>query len=323
MGGPRGGPTSARVAVDDPPEVDDFLTWLAVEKGRAPRTLEAYRRDLRAYCDFLAGTGRAIADASEDDVVAYLRERQRSGAAPASVSRGMVAVRSLHRFLASETGAADPTGAVEMPRVPRGLPKALSEQQVAELLAVPGGDDPAARRDRAMLELLYGTGMRISELVGLSLHDFDLADALVRVFGKGSKERVLPLGRHALHELRSWLDPAGRGRWEPQRWPSRDDADAVFLNRSGRRLTRQGAWGIVKKHGAAIGLSAKLSPHVLRHSCATHMLDHGADIRTVQELLGHASITTTQIYTHVSTEQLQAVYRAAHPRSGGVGETSS
>lgn len=313
----RGRPVTSAEAPVPPPEVEAYLSWLAVEKGRAPRTLEAYRRDLRTYLAFLAERGTSLGAADEDDVVAFLHHRRDIGHAPASVARNLVAVRALHRFLAAESGWDDPTAAVEVPRVPRGLPKALTEDETVALLAVPGGDDPASRRDRAMLELLYGTGMRISELVGLSLGDLDLDDALVRVLGKGSKERVLPLGRYALHELQSWLGPGGRVRCEPRQWASRDDAEAVFLNRAGRRLSRQGAWGIVKKHAGAVGLSAKISPHVLRHSCATHMLDHGADIRTVQELLGHASVSTTQIYTHVLVSQLQSVYRDAHPRARG------
>ncbi|MET1048240.1 MAG: tyrosine-type recombinase/integrase, partial [Acidimicrobiales bacterium] len=186
--------------------------------------------------------------------------------------------------------------------------------EVESLLDV-AGTDPVARRDRAILEVLYGTGMRIAELVGLSLGDVDLGDALVRVLGKGSKERVIPLGRLARASLVDWLDTGGRPAMAPVRWARRGDEEAVFLNQRGGRLTRQGAWGIVQEHGRRAGLERTLSPHALRHSCATHMLDHGADIRAVQELLGHASISTTQIYTGVSVERLFAVYAAAHPRA--------
>ena len=301
-----------------PPAVEDFLTWLTVERGRARNTLAAYRRDLRAYLDWLDEADKTVESVGEDTIVGYLRHRQASGHAPATVARAMVAVRSLHRFLATEgTRPDDPTEAVELPRVPRGLPKALSEDEVAQLLAAVEGDTPAARRDRAMLELLYGAGLRISELVGLGLSDIDLDERLMRVFGKGAKERVVPIGRYGVLALAEWLHPAGRGRMEPDRWASRADSEAVFLNRSGARLSRQGAWGVVKKYGARVGLGARLSPHTLRHCCATHMLDHGADIRTVQELLGHASVTTTQIYTMVSREQLHAVYQRAHPRARG------
>jgi integrase/recombinase XerD len=199
--------------------------------------------------------------------------------------------------------------------VPAGLPKALSEEEVLALLAAVQGDDPIGRRDRAILEVLYGTGLRISELVGLSLADLDLGAALLRAFGKGAKERIVPLGRHALDALEWWLAPGGRPALEPARWARRGDAEAVLLNARGGRLSRQGAWGIVRRHGDAVGLGDRLTPHVLRHSCATHMLDHGADIRAVQELLGHASISTTQIYTLVSNERLFEVYRSAHPRA--------
>ncbi len=302
-------------------EAEDFLVWLAVEKGRSPNTLSAYRRDLLRYRDHLRRRQRDVVAASEDDVVAFIHVLTGEGLAAASITRTLVAVRGLHRFLvAEEVRPDDPAAEVEMPRVPRGLPKALTLDQVTALIEVVTGHDPVARRDRAILETLYGTGVRISELVGMSLGDLDLHDGLVRVLGKGSKERIVPIGRHAAVALAEWTASAGRGAMEPDRWARRDDADAVFLNQRGGRLSRQGAWGVVRKHGLSVGLGAELTPHVLRHSCATHMLDHGADIRTVQELLGHASISTTQVYTKVSTERLLSVYRAAHPRavaSGG------
>lgn len=311
MAGPAA-PTDDRLEAG----AEDFLVWLAVEKGRSTNTLAAYRRDLRRYRDHLVRRGRTLVDAEEDDVLAFVHVLTGEGMAASSVTRSLVAVRGLHRFLvAEEVRVDDPAVEVEMPRVPRGLPKALTLEQVTALIEAVEGDDPVARRDRAILETLYGTGVRISELVGMSLGDVDLHDGLARVLGKGSKERIVPLGRHAATALAEWVAPAGRGAMEPERWASRDAAEAVFLNHRGGRLSRQGAWGVVRKHGLEVGLAAELSPHVLRHSCATHMLDHGADIRTVQELLGHASISTTQIYTKVSTERLLAVYRAAHPRA--------
>jgi integrase/recombinase XerD len=227
-----------------------------------------------------------------------------------------VSIRSLHRFLLEEGRAAsDPAAAVEKPPVPKGLPKALSEAEVTALLAAPVGGDPVARRDRAMLEVLYGTGLRVSELVGLSLGDVDLDASLVRAFGKGSKERIVPIGGHATRALVAWLGPGGRPELVPASWRRRGDAEAVFLGSRGGRLTRQGAWDVLRRHGERAGLAGRLSPHVLRHSCATHMLDHGADIRAVQELLGHASIATTQVYTRVATERLWETYRSAHPRA--------
>ena len=299
-----------------PLEVEEFLTWLAAEKGRSPNTLAAYRRDLRAYVAWLTERGVALGMVGEADITAYVGALRGGGRAPASVARALVSVRSLHRFLALEGHAdVDPGADVEAPRVPQSLPKALSEAEVESLLGAVMGDDAVARRDRAILEVLYGTGLRISELVGLSLSDVDLDAALLRAFGKGSKERIVPIGRLARQALARWLDPGGRGALSPERWARRGDAEAVFLNARGGRLSRQGAWGIVRKHGDQVGLGDRLSPHVLRHSCATHMLDHGADIRAVQELLGHASISTTQVYTKVSTERLRAVYESAHPRA--------
>jgi integrase/recombinase XerD len=298
-----------------PLEMEEYLTWLATEKGRSVNTLTAYRRDLRGYAGWLHERGTGLAEVTPGDVEAYVAVLREAGKAPATMARAIVAVRSLHAFAAAEgLLPVDPAADVEPPSVPRGLPKGLSEVEVESLLDV-AGTDPVARRDRAILEVLYGTGMRIAELVGLGLGDVDLGDALVRVLGKGSKERVIPLGRLARASMVDWLDTGGRPAMAPARWARRGDEEAVFLNQRGGRLTRQGAWGIVSEHGRRAGLERTLSPHALRHSCATHMLDHGADIRAVQELLGHASISTTQIYTGVSVERLFAVYADAHPRA--------
>ena len=297
-------------------DTEEFLSWLAVERGRAANTITAYRRDLTSYEEFLRGRGLALAEVTEpvvEDYVAFLRA---AGRKPSSVARAMVSVRSLHRFCVDEGAAtSDPTGEVGTPRVPQGLPKALSEDEVERLLAAVVGDDAVARRDRAILELLYGAGLRISELVGLSLPDLDLDAGTLRALGKGSKERVVPVGRLARAALMAWLDRGGREVMVPARFARRGDAEAVFLNQRGGRLSRQGAWAMVRRYGDRVGLGERLTPHVLRHSCATHMLDHGADIRVVQELLGHASIATTQVYTRVSTERLRQVYEQAHPRA--------
>ncbi len=301
-----------------PHEVEELLSWLAVEKGRSPNTLAAYRRDLAAYWEFLAGRRLTLDDVTDHVVEDYLAFLRASGKAPASVARALVAVRSLHRFCEDEGLAlANPAEDVERPRVPSGLPKALTEDEVAALLGAVVGDDAAARRDRAILETLYGCGIRVSELVGLSLGDLDLDPAApsLRAFGKGAKERVVPVGRLAREALTAWLAPSGRGAFAPERWARRGDQEAVFLNARGGRLSRQGAWGVVRHYGDRLGLGDRLTPHVLRHSCATHMLDHGADIRVVQELLGHASLSTTQVYTKVSTERLRRAYDAAHPRA--------
>jgi integrase/recombinase XerD len=296
-------------------EAEEFLGWLRVERGRAPATLAAYRSDL---ADFLRWTQRrelALLDVTEPDLVAYLGDGAAGSASPATRKRRAGAVRSLYRFLVADGVLdVDPASAVEVPAVPTGLPKALTEEEVGRLLDAVVGIDVAAVRDRAILEVLYGSGLRISEVVGLSLGDVDLAERMLRVLGKGSKERNVPIGRMAKDALLAWLDPEVRGSLRPGR-ATRDDLDALFVNLRGRRLTRQGVWGIVRRYGTVAGLDGRLTPHVLRHSCATHLLDHGADIRTVQELLGHASVSTTQIYTKVSTERLFAAYAAAHPRA--------
>jgi integrase/recombinase XerD len=252
------------------------------------------------------------------DLFELIAERRRSNSAPSTIARQLAAIRSLHRFLVNEDlRGDDPTADVEGLRVPAGIPKALSEDHVNTLLAAVTGDDPVARRDRALLELLYGTGARISEVCDLSMGDIDFEGRLVRLFGKGAKERIVPFGRAAADALDQWFAPGGRLDLAPAQWRRRDDATAVFLNTRGARLTRQAAWAVVKKYGRRAGLDAdrQLSPHVLRHSCATHLLDHGADLRVVQELLGHASISTTQLYTKVSQERLWQVYRDAHPRA--------
>jgi len=297
---------------------EEYLSWLAVEKGRSPLTVAAYRRDLMAYEAALARGGRTPLTARPSDVEEHLAEL-RVGHQASSVARALSVARGLHRFLVEEGLAlTDPTADLDGGRLPARLPKALDEEEVARLLDAVEGDDPAARRDRALLELLYGTGARISEVVGLDLADLAAADGLVRLYGKGGKERLAPVGRAAAAALAAWLGPLGRDRFVPRRWRRRGDAEALFLNARGGRLTRQGASFVLRRHAAVVGLSARVSPHVLRHSCATHMLANGADIRVVQELLGHVSIATTQLYTKVSPEHLRAAYEAAHPRAGAV-----
>ena len=314
LGGPK-----AHLALSLPGE--ELLSWLAVEKGRSLNTLSAYRRDLAAYETWLRARGEggdaaALAALPEATVAEYVAHLGQTGLAPASVARALVAVRSLHRFMVQEGEAgSDPSADLSPPPVPQGLPKALSEEEVTSLLSSVTGQGPAQLRDRAVLELLYATGMRISELTGLSLSDLALDEQLVRVYGKGGKERLVPVGRYARLAMEAWLGAGGRSALAPERWARRDDADAVFLNMRGGRISRQGAWGIVRHYGDKVGLGRRLTPHVLRHSCATHLLDHGADIRVVQELLGHASIATTQVYTRVSPERLRRAYEAAHPRA--------
>jgi integrase/recombinase XerD len=294
---------------------EEYLNWLAVERGRAPLTVAAYRRDLAHYEATLALGGLTPTELGTEHVEEYLAGLRASGRSPASVARATSVLRGLHRFLVDEGMAtADPTTDVGVARVPQRLPKALTEEEVGALLGAVTGDDAPALRDRALLEVLYGTGARISEVVGLDLADLTAGGGLVRLYGKGSKERLVPIGTYAGVALDAWLTPGGRGRLQPPRWRRRGDAEAVFLNQRGSRLSRQGGYAIVRRHAETVGLAHRVSPHVLRHSCATHMLERGADIRVVQELLGHVSINTTQLYTKVSATHLRAAYEAAHPR---------
>jgi integrase/recombinase XerD len=298
-------------------------SWLAVERGLAANSMAAYRRDLRRYAAFLRERGEHDPTAvREETVLAYVEDLKsavdddgRVRYAPSSIARALVAVRSFHRFCLEEGFlAVDPSEEVGAPRVPLGIPKALTEGEVEALLAAVVGDTARSLRDRAIVETLYATGVRISELVGLDRRDLDLDDGLVRVLGKGSKERIVPVGRSARDALTAYLADGRPQLARPDRSP-RGAGEAVILNVRGGRLSRQSCWKIVRTAGERAGVGGRLSPHVLRHSCATHMLERGADIRVVQELLGHASLSTTQVYTKVSPERLRAVYEAAHPRA--------
>ena len=301
-----------------PRNAEEYLSWLEVERGRSPRTLAAYRRDLGAYQERVAGRG--IDEATSADVAQHLSALRRTQRA-ASVARALSSIRGFHRFLVEEgLRGDDPTLDLPSVSVTDLLPKALSEEETERLLGAVVGTGPLHLRDRALLEVLYGTGARVSEVVGLNLGDVagavegsDLP--LLRVLGKGDKERIVPLGGLARDALSEWLSGQGRPLLEPRKWRRRSDAEAVFLNARGGRLSRVGAFGVVKRYADRVGLADKVSPHVLRHSCATHMLGRGADVRVVQELLGHASIATTQRYTKVSPEHLRRAYEGAHPRA--------
>jgi integrase/recombinase XerD len=297
--------------------VERFLDFLAVERGLSRNTLDAYRRDLERYRSFLAERGIGDpADASEGDISAFVAHlssieyRPGRGYRASSVARALAAVRSFHRFLVLEgETAADPAEGVARPKVPRNLPRPLTVDEVAALLDAPGSDGPAALRDRAILETLYGAGLRISELVALDVDDVDLDEGSVRATGKGSKQRIVPLGRFAVRALQAYLTRARPSMAGPR------TRGALFLNRRGGRLTRQGCTNIIRSMARRAGIRKRVTPHMLRHSFATHLLEGGADVRVVQELLGHASLSSTQIYTLVTGDRLREVYFTAHPRA--------
>ena len=290
--------------------VERFADYLALEQGNSPRTIEAYRRDIARLAVFATARGASapagVTHALLREFVYFLKDL---GLAPASIRRSISAVRTWYRFLLAEGLVRDdPSERLDTPSRWRTLPEVLSVAEVERLLAAPTLDEPLCFRDRAMLELGYGAGLRVSEWIGLMVKDVLLEDQLVRVFGKGGKERLVPIGRAAigavavyLRELRPRLEQ-GKGK------------GVLFLNARGTPLSRMGAWKILRKYVEAAGLDTAVSPHTLRHSFATHLLEGGADLRAVQEMLGHADIATTQLYTHVDREYLRQVHRQYHPR---------
>ena len=297
------------------PQSEAYLDWLRVEKGRSVRTISSYRQDLRGFEEYLHNRHLAVGDVGSDHIDEYLARLRLTSHAASSIARSRSCLRGLFKFLVDEGERTDdPTSATATIRIPSRLPKALSEEGVGTLLDGVNGDDPLSLRDRAILELLYGTGARVSEIVTLDLSDMAYDDGLIRLLGKGDKERIVPLGRAAQEALGRWVGPEGRDVIL-ERSRLRDDRQALFLNQRGQRLSRQGAHLMVQQRGRRAGITTPVSPHVLRHSCATHMLAHGADVRVVQELLGHASVATTQIYTKVSDDHLVAAYHSAHPRA--------
>jgi integrase/recombinase XerD len=286
--------------------VEEYLVALRVERGLSANTLAAYARDLGQYLVFL--NGREPDDRIIADFVTDLRQR---GLADSTMARKIASMRGLHRFLVVEgLRATDPTALIDSPRRPDPFPKALTIDEAVALVEAPGHASAAARRDRALLEFLYGTGARVSETAGVDLGDIDLEDKVVLVTGKGSKQRLVPLGGKAVEAILGWL---------PDRLAlvsRKTRGDPLFVSLRGNRLSRQAIFDIVKKHANAADIEpSKVSPHVLRHSAATHMVEAGADLRTVQEMLGHATISTTQVYTRVSPAHVMEIYVEAHPRS--------
>jgi integrase/recombinase XerD len=293
----------------DLPLVDEFLQHLRIEEGVSPLTIDAYRRDLRRVARFLTARGRSFPTARPDDLVAHLAGLRRAGLGPRSVARHLAAIRGLYRFGRSAGRLEeDPAGLLDTPRLPRRLPRALSRADARALVEAPRDPGPLGLRDRALLELLYGSGLRASEVVGLRPADLDLHGQFLICRGKGARQRLVPVGARARTALGAYL-ATGRPALVRAR-----DPGLLFLNHRGSPLSRQGLWEAVRRHARRLAL-ARAFPHALRHSFASHLLDGGADLRSVQALLGHADIGTTEVYTHLPSEAVRRMYRRFHPRA--------
>ncbi|QQE72851.1 site-specific tyrosine recombinase XerD [Brevibacillus composti] len=291
--------------------IDQFIHFLSVEKGLSPNTLESYQRDMIAYTSYLQEQGvTRIEDSTRTQIIGYLMSLQEKGRATATLSRNMASIRAFYQFLVRDKYIEkDPSIHLETPKIEKRLPKVLSVEEVERLLDSPPVNHPAGLRDKAMLELLYATGIRVSELVNLNVMDVNLDMGFVKCMGKGSKERIIPLGSVAIQMVRHYLQ-AGRPRLVKE-----PGETALFLNHLGKRITRQGFWKIIKRYGLKANVKTEITPHTLRHSFATHLLENGADLRSVQEMLGHADISTTQIYTHVTRTRIKDIYAKTHPRA--------
>ena len=292
-------------------ELEFYLDYLDVERGLAANTVESYGRDLRQFLSYLREQNYTSWGAVEKNrILVYMELLTKRGKSGSTVSRSLAAMRSFYRFLAAEGYIdVDPTLDLDTPRAGKRLSTVLSLNEVEILLQNPDTGTPAGLRDKAMLELLYATGMRVSELIGLAVQDVNLDSGFVRCLGKGNKERLVPLGSVAATALREYL---AEGR--PKMLRNRD-VKTLFVNHHGRKMTRQGFWKLLKKQAQEAHIRGEITPHTLRHSFATHLLDNGADLRAVQEMLGHADISTTQIYTHITRSRMRKVYEDAHPRA--------
>jgi integrase/recombinase XerD len=290
--------------------VDGFLQHLVVEKGLSRNSLEAYARDLKGYVEFLAERGIISVDGSSpDEIISYFSKLVKKGLSPRSAARALSALRGFHRFLLQERAIEEnPSRRLRAPKVIPRLPSVLTFGEVEDLLRQPDPSQPLGSRDRAMLELLYATGLRVSELVHLSLNDVNLEVGYVRVKGKGAKERIVPIGGAASRMLQRYLEGPRRD------WALRSHEATLFLGRRGHGMSRQGFWKILRKYARAAGIAKPITPHTLRHSFATHLLEGGADLRSVQSMLGHVDIATTQVYTHVSRQHLKRLHQKYHPR---------
>ena len=302
-------PTSTGSTDSTDPAVSRFLDAVWMERGLSSNTLAAYRADLTALSRWLAERGLPIMKTTRSDLQDFIAYRVHAGARPRSTARQLSSFRRFFRYLLRENQIKeDPTAQIAMPKIGRSLPKSLTEEEVESLLASPAGNDPLGNRDRCMLEVLYATGLRVSELVNLRAGQVNLNQGVIRILGNGNRERLIPLGEEAMR----WLKDFAQG--------SRSEillerqTDYLFPTRRGDRMTRQAFWHIIKRYARKSGISKELSPHTLRHAFATHLLNHGADLRVVQMLLGHSDLSTTQIYTHVARERLKEMHSQHHPR---------
>ncbi|KON87161.1 recombinase XerD [Sporosarcina globispora] len=294
-------------------QLKDFIHYLLVEKGLAKNTIVSYERDLKSYLKYLRSEEKisSLENVQRMQIVQFLGFLKKQGKSSKTLARHIASLRAFHQFLLREKAVGhDPSVHIETPQMERSLPKVLNMQEVETLLDFPEIKDHFGLRDKAMLELLYATGIRVSELIGLNIGDVHLTMGFVRCIGKGNKERIVPIGRTASEALERYLNE-GRRKFVSKKYKD----EALFLNHHGKRLSRQGFWKILKRLAQEAGIEKELTPHTLRHSFATHLLENGADLRAVQEMLGHADISTTQIYTHVTKTRLKDVYSQYHPRA--------
>jgi len=303
-----------RTALDANQMIDTYFDHLRVERGLSANTLEAYSRDLRDFAEWLDRNGsRSVLEAGEDHLRFYLLQIKQQGMSSRSVARKASSLRGFYRFLLRENVIeADPVRILDVPRPGAPLPRDLTLDEVERLLAQPDVSEPLGMRNKAMIELLYATGLRVSELLRLRLQDVNLEVGYIVAYGKGKKERLVPMGEVALDQLKQYLLSARRRLGRKERF---EKLPYVFLNRSGRKLSRQGFWKILHQYALRAGIFSPVSPHVFRHSIATHLLERGADLRSVQLMLGHSNISSTQIYTHMNRERLKQIYQRYHPRA--------
>ena len=294
----------------DQPVIEAFLDSLWVESGLSENTLSAYRNDLLGLSKWLSGLTISITEARRDHLLDYLSYRAQQGSMPRTSARLLSSIRRFYRYLVRQGAVQrDPTVQIEFPKLGRPLPATLTEEEVEHLLAAPNIDKAHGVRDRAMLEVLYACGLRVSELIGLTLHQVSLNQGVIRVVGKGNKERLIPFGEQASEWIAKFINEERANLLKLNQ-----QCDALFITNRGTAMTRQAFWHLIKKHAKQVGITKHLSPHTLRHAFATHLLNHGADLRVVQMLLGHSDLSTTQIYTHVAQARLRELHRNHHPR---------